>query len=110
MLYAPDMSAARLATQAVQLTDAWPELLGNTLASVVQLGAVFAAVGHGSGVERGSIFHPQFPASNLRAQDIGAEPQIVLRHMSTPGMLFHSGFPAKELKPTNPRRRRPTRE
>jgi hypothetical protein len=40
-LHAPDLSAARISTQAVQLTDAWSDLLNDTLGSVVQLGGLF---------------------------------------------------------------------
>lgn len=40
-LHAPDISAARISTEAVQLTDAWSDLFTGTLGSVVQLGAIF---------------------------------------------------------------------
>ncbi len=40
-LQAPGVTAARVSSQAVQLTDTWSDLLNNTVASVVQLGGLF---------------------------------------------------------------------
>ncbi|MBB3750122.1 hypothetical protein FHT44_002583 [Mycolicibacterium sp. BK634] len=40
-LHALDLSPATISTQAVQLTDAWSDLLSNTVSSVVQLGGLF---------------------------------------------------------------------
>lgn len=39
-LHSPAVAAARVSTQAVQLTDTWSDLLNNTIASVVQLGGL----------------------------------------------------------------------
>jgi hypothetical protein len=39
--HAPGISAARISTQAIQLTDAWTDLVGDTVVSVVTLGAMF---------------------------------------------------------------------
>jgi hypothetical protein len=43
-LSAPSIAAARISTQAVQLTDAWSDLLTNTVVNVVQLGGLFLGV------------------------------------------------------------------
>ncbi|EHB58409.1 hypothetical protein MycrhDRAFT_0845 [Mycolicibacterium rhodesiae JS60] len=40
-MHALELSPATVSTQAVQLTDAWSDLLTNTVANVVQLGALF---------------------------------------------------------------------
>lgn len=40
-IHAPSTSPPRVSTQAVQLTDAWSELVTDTVANVIQLGAMF---------------------------------------------------------------------
>ncbi|APE16320.1 hypothetical protein [Mycolicibacterium pallens] len=40
-LHAPGVTATRISTQAVHLTDAWSDLLNGTVASVVELGGLF---------------------------------------------------------------------
>jgi hypothetical protein len=42
-LHTPGVAAARISTEAVQLTDAWSELLTDTVTSAVKLGEVFVA-------------------------------------------------------------------
>jgi hypothetical protein len=43
-LSAPSIAAARISAEAVQLTDAWSDLLTNTVVNVVQLGGLFLGV------------------------------------------------------------------
>jgi hypothetical protein len=43
-LSAPSIAAARISTEAVQLTDAWSDLLTNTVVNVIQLGGLFLGV------------------------------------------------------------------
>lgn len=55
-IHAPSGSAARISTQAVQLTDAWSDLLFNTASNIVVLGEVFAGANNAFPLPNPTIF------------------------------------------------------
>lgn len=55
-IHAPSGSAARVSTQAVQLTDAWSDLLFNTASNIVVLGEVFAGANNAFPLPNPTIF------------------------------------------------------
>jgi hypothetical protein len=47
-LHAPSIAVARISTEAVQLTDAWSDLLTNTVGNTIQLAGLFIGLDSGS--------------------------------------------------------------
>jgi hypothetical protein len=75
-LHAPSIAAARISTQAVQLTDAWSDLLNDTLGSVVQLGGLFIGA------------NSTFPLPNPTIPLAPVATQLVLNQLIYLGQLF----------------------